>query len=86
MAGLENFVLNLLKKKLIEVTGKKIIKGKVPFESDFPQTIKYIKKGKKKQYFNIYSAFNKNKKGIVAGISLFLAFLMLLGVLGQFAY
>ena len=49
MAGLENFVLNLLKKKLIEVTGKKIIKGKVPFESDFPQTIEYIKKGKKKQ-------------------------------------
>lgn len=44
------------------------------------------KKGKKKQYFNIYSAFNNNKKGIVAGISLFLAFLMLLGVLGQFAY
>ena len=38
------------------------------------------KKGKKKQSFNIYSAFNKNKKGIVAGISLFLAFLMLLGV------
>lgn len=44
------------------------------------------KKGKKKQSFNIYSAFNKNKKGIVAGISLFLAFLMILGVLGQFAY
>lgn len=44
------------------------------------------KKGKKKQPLNIYSLFNRNKKGIVTGISIFLAFLMLLGVLGQFAY
>lgn len=49
-------------------------------------TQKKIKKGKKKQTFNIYNIFNKNKKGIVAGISIFLAILMLLGVLGQFAY
>lgn len=44
------------------------------------------KKNKKKQPFNIYSLFNKNKKGLVTAVSLFLAFLMLLGVFAQFAY
>ena len=50
MVGLEKFVLDLLKDKLVEVSGKKIIKGKIPFESDCPQIIEYTdKKGKKNQ-------------------------------------
>ena len=55
MVGLEKFVLDLLKDKLVEVSGKKIIKGKIPFESDCPQIIEYTdKKGKKNQKINIH--------------------------------
>lgn len=48
MASLEKFVLDLLKEKLNEIMSQKIIDGKIPFESDFPQTVKRItKKGEK---------------------------------------
>lgn len=43
------------------------------------------KKNKKKQTVTIYNLFSKNRKGIVMGISLLLAFMMLIGVFGQFA-
>ena len=48
MISLERFVLDLLKDKLIDVTNQKIINGKIPFESDFPQTIEYINKNGEK--------------------------------------
>ncbi len=62
MASLEKFILDLLKNKLNEVMAQKIIDGKIPFESDFPQIVKYItKEGEKvKNKDNEYYLYSLN--------------------------